>query len=102
MSRVPALLLVAAAACPAGTHAAAPPGPYLLPHGLRRADVGDVGAPTFFRAVLGQGTEAEQEAAVRSWATGRRENYAELLRVAERFRRRPGAQALVWRDTATG
>jgi hypothetical protein len=81
----------------------APPDENVTPYGLKKADLGAANAPNFLRAVLGEGKDAEQDAAITAWAMDRQENVDELQQIADRFKRKEGGvQAVVWRDTRTG
>jgi hypothetical protein len=75
---------------------------YVAPYGLTADDLGAVEAPQFLAAVLGKGTEDEQEAALAALAKGRQEGHDELAKISGTFRRKRGVQAAVWRDTSTG
>jgi hypothetical protein len=76
---------------------------YLAPYGLTAEDLGATKAPRFLAAVLGKGTEAEQEAALAVFIKATKEAIDELAAISETFRKeKRGAQAVVWRDTRTG
>jgi hypothetical protein len=75
---------------------------YVAPYGLTEADLGAAKAPQFLAAVLGKGTEAEQNAALAVFASGRKESYDELALLSDTFKRKTGIQSAVWRDTRTG
>jgi hypothetical protein len=77
---------------------------YVAPYGLSKTDLGPITAPNFLRAILGDGTEAEQNAAITALASDRKEAGGKELRsVADHFKRRDtGVQAVVWRDTSSG
>src|SRR4051794_27110484 len=75
---------------------------YVAPYGLTAEDLGVAKAPRFLAAVLGKGTEAEQQVALAVFTKGRQEGYDELARLSETFQRKRGVQAAVWRDTRTG
>jgi hypothetical protein len=76
----------------------------VAPYGLTKADLGPITAPNFLGAVLGEGTEAEQDAAITVLASDRQvAGVKELRLVADKFKRRDtGVQAVVWRDTSSG
>jgi hypothetical protein len=76
---------------------------YVAPYGLTKADLGDATAPNFLRAVLGEGSQAEQEAAIAVLASDRKKTGVELESVTSHFKKsHAGVQAVVWRDTSSG
>jgi hypothetical protein len=75
---------------------------YVAPYGLAEADLGEVKAPRFLAAVLGKGTEAEQNAALAVFTSGKQESYDEFARLSDMFKRKSGVQSAVWRETRTG
>jgi hypothetical protein len=77
---------------------------YVAPYGLSKTDLGPITAPNFLRAILGDGTEAEQNAALTALASDRSAaDGKEIRSVADNFKRTDtGVQAVVWRDTSSG
>ncbi|MCI0657495.1 MAG: hypothetical protein L0170_10560, partial [Acidobacteria bacterium] len=76
---------------------------YLVPYGLTAEDLGTTKAPRFLVAVLGKGTDAEQEADLAVFIQDTKEAIDEITRLSEEFRKeKRGVQAVVWRDTRTG
>src|SRR5262245_46923363 len=77
---------------------------YVAPYGLSKTDLGPITAPNFLQAVLGDGTEAEQNAAITALAAERSAtNGKEIRSVADNFKRTDtGVEAVVWRDASSG